>query len=932
MRPGNTELRGSVTDPSGAVIANANVVLVAPNGAAVAAQTDRAGSFHLAVAPGKYVLTVAAPGFSTFTQTGLSVHRGMPALTIKLSLGTQKQQVTVQASPVQLSVNSQDTVGAVILKGKALKALPDDPDELASDLEALAGPSVGSSGAEIYIDGFTGGDLPPKSSIREIRVNQDPFSAEYDRLGYGRIEILTKPGSDQFHGRVFVDGNSSFLNARSPFIFGDIPSYHRYFMDGNIGGPLSKKASFFFNFAHRNIDELAVVNTDVLGSNFQPQLYTATLPNPRTWTSVAPRIDYQLSQNNTLTLRYQFQDIGQQNNGVGTQALQSLAYNTQSWHNMLQVSDTQIVSPSFTNETRFQLLHFHNVQDPSNFAPEINVIGAFSSGGNSVGSVDRGESHYEFQNYSSWAAGKHFVRFGEMVRDINRTDISTGGFNGAFTFNSLNDYAQTEQALAAGQTMAQIQAAGYGPSQFSITMGIPQAHVNRVDAALFAEDNWRVASNLNLYYGMRFETQNAISDHADWAPRLGFAWGVGHGRPKTVVRGGFGVFYDRFDDDQMMEAERFNGVNQVRYLVANPTFYPNAPGSFSPSAASLPTVYVLSPNLHAPYMVETALAVERQISKNITGSVTYLNSRGNDQFLTNDINAPLPGTYDPTQPTSGVRPLGAAAGNVYQFQSTGIFRQNQLIANFHINAGRALTLFGFYTLNFAKSDTNGIGTVALNPYNLMADYGRAAFDVRHRLFVAGNVNLPYGFSVFPFVVINSGAPYSITTGQDLFGTGVFNGLPALATSSTPPQDVRVTPFGTFNIAPSPSDALIAPNIATGPAQVSVNMRLSRSFYFGGESKGPHGGPGWHPRGGGLGGRGLSSAGGGPPWMQHGGENHKYSLTASIQARNIFNTVNLAPPVGNLNSPLFGQSLSLAGGWFSAPSANREVDLQLAFSF
>ena len=105
----------------------------------------------------------------------------------------------------------------MVLTGNDLDALSDDPDELADDLQALAGPSAGPNGGQIYIDGFTGGQLPPKSSIREIRINQNPFSAEYDKLGYGRIEIFTKPGTDQYHGQISVVGNSSYFNSTSPF-------------------------------------------------------------------------------------------------------------------------------------------------------------------------------------------------------------------------------------------------------------------------------------------------------------------------------------------------------------------------------------------------------------------------------------------------------------------------------------------------------------------------------------------------------------------------------------------------------------------------------------------------------------------------------------------------------------------------------------------
>ena len=157
----------------------------------------------------------------------------------------------------------------MVLSGKDLDALSDDPDELADDLQALAGPSAGPNGGQIYIDGFTGGQLPPKSSIREIRINQNPFSAEYDKLGYGRIEIFTKPGTDQYHGQVSVNGNSSYFNSTSPFATSN-PPYDSTQYTANFGGPMGKKASFFINFERRNIGDNAIVNAYVLDPSFAP--------------------------------------------------------------------------------------------------------------------------------------------------------------------------------------------------------------------------------------------------------------------------------------------------------------------------------------------------------------------------------------------------------------------------------------------------------------------------------------------------------------------------------------------------------------------------------------------------------------------------------------------------------------------------------------
>jgi hypothetical protein len=158
--------------------------------------------------------------------------------------------VVTDESPM-VNVEAGGNASAVVLKGKDLDALSDDPDELSNELTALAGPSAGPNGGQIYIDGFSGGQLPPKSAIREIRINQNPFSAEFDRLGYGRIEILTKPGTDKLHGQFFIQGNDKPFNTGNPFT-NTIPSYYSYQFNGTVSGAISKTASFFASAEQRN--------------------------------------------------------------------------------------------------------------------------------------------------------------------------------------------------------------------------------------------------------------------------------------------------------------------------------------------------------------------------------------------------------------------------------------------------------------------------------------------------------------------------------------------------------------------------------------------------------------------------------------------------------------------------------------------------------
>jgi hypothetical protein len=305
---GTGTLRGQVTDPSGSSIANATVIVTTPTGNAITATTNREGIYEIKnLAQGKYGVKVISQGFAPFETSNVEVLAGqIQKLDVPLTIEVREEKVTVtDQAAAALDTNPANNAGAIVLQGKDLEALSDDPDELQSDLQALAGPSAGPNGGQIYIDGFTGGQLPPKASIREIRINQNPFSAEYDKLGYGRIEILTKPGTDQFHGQLYFSGTSSAFNSKSPFVQTQ-PGYETTQFSGNVGGPLSKKASFFFNLERRDINDSSVIDAKTLDSNFNPVTFSEAIANPRRRTNLSPRLDYQLGTNNTLTARYQF--------------------------------------------------------------------------------------------------------------------------------------------------------------------------------------------------------------------------------------------------------------------------------------------------------------------------------------------------------------------------------------------------------------------------------------------------------------------------------------------------------------------------------------------------------------------------------------------------------------------------------------------------
>jgi len=931
-------LRGQVTDPSGAAITNANVMATPATGSPIATTTNGQGTYEFkSLAPGKYSLTVVAQGFALYENDSIVIADQPLRLNVSLTIEVEAEKVQVSESAPTIDVNPASNAGAIVISGKELEALPDDPDELQSDLEALAGPSAGPNGGQMYIDGFTGGQLPPKSSIREIRINQNPFSSEYDKLGYGRIEVFTKPGTDKYHGQMMVSGNDSAFNSSNPFA-GSEPGYDSTQYSGNLGGPIRKTASFFFSIDRRNINEVAPVNAIISDPTFTaPEALAESVPNPRQRTNLGPRFDWAITKNNTLTARYQYYRDTETNNGVGGLSLPSQGYYSKETEQTVQLSDTQVIGSKIINELRFQFNRDQNLQNPGDSNPTINVLGTFEAGGNGEGNSNDIQNRYELQNYTSVIRGNHIVKFGGRLRATYETDTSTGGFNGTFTFPNLAAYQTAEQAVLAGNV-------ALGASQFVQTQGSPNAAITYYDAGLYLQDDWRIKPNLTLSSGLRFETQNDIHDHGDWAPRFGIAWGIG-GRtapPKVVLRGGFGIFYDRFQSTQILQVERLNGITQQQFIIANPTCYPGLDMPLTTSVSNCgsvtsgtSTIYQASPRLHAPYTLQGAVSGERQLTKSATLSLTYLNSRGFDQFLTINANAPFPGT--PCSPNCAI----PTDGNIYRYVSEGNFTQNQFIVNSNIRIGSKVQLFTYYTLNYANSDAATANSFASNSYNIAQDYGRASFDTRHRLFLGGSIALPYAFRLSPFMIASSGSPFNITSGTDLNGDSVFNDRPGLVSTATCPTvtqaaSIYCTPLGTFNALGG--GKLLPINYGTGPAHVVLNLRLSKTFGFGPKTKGNNvnagGGPGGFGGGGGRGGGGPRGPlfGGGPTGMGSSNSDRRYNLTLSVNARNVFNKVNVSNPGGVLGSPLFDVSNSLQGGPFSSNSANRRLDLQASFSF
>jgi Carboxypeptidase regulatory-like domain/TonB dependent receptor len=950
-------IKGQVTDEFGGVIVGATVSAVDPNGVEKATTTNGDGAYAVnGLAPGKYAIRVTGKGFGNYEQADVTLTAGRAQqLNVILKVTIEQQKVTVTPEGTGVSTDPENNLGAIVLKGADLEALPDDPDDLMAALQALAGPASGPNGGQIFIDGFTGGNLPPLSSIREIRINSNPFSAEYDRPGFGRIEIFTKPGTDRFRGQASFSFNNQALNARNPFTTARAPYLSRQY-GGNLSGPISKKkASFFFDFEKRDINDDAVINGQILDPALNIVPINQTLPTPNRRTQFSPRLDYQIDAKNTLVARYEFTHSSNVS-GVGGYSLATRRYNTANTEHTVRLTETSIINKRTVNETRFQFIHQTSDDDANNSVPTISVQDAFTGGGSQIGPASNTQNRWEVTNITSLVMGTHTLKFGGRLRDIHINSFSPNNFGGSWTFSgtrrvgqtilltSIQAYQLTLQGLQQGLTAAQIRANGGGANQFTIATGSPDATVGQWDFGGFVQDDWKFRPNLTLNVGLRYENQDNISSNINFAPRFGFAWAPGTSSPqhpsRTVVRGGLGVFYDRISENLTLNALRFNGINQRQFIVTDPAVlnsFPTVPSIATLTAFATPvTVDQLAQDIRTPYTLQSVISIERALPHNFAVSATYVNAR-----------------------TLHLLRSRVLPNNIYEYDSSGRFSQNQFRFTVRSTLNRRMSFNAYYVFAHAHSDTDGSGTFPANSNDLSTEYGRSSLDIRHQFSVSGTFRAPWGITFNPLVIVNSGAPFNITVGRDLNGDTVYADRPAFATDLTKPG-VIVTRFGAFDPNPTAGEVIIPRNFGNGPGSIASNLRVSRTFGFGGERRAPAqtgrggdqggggagrgglGGIGGGPRGGGAGGaRGGGGGGRGGGGGAGGDTSKRYNMTVSVSFQNILNHTNLGRPVGNLSSQFFGSSLSTGGnfagfgggrGGGGTSPYNRLIDAQIRFSF
>ena len=901
-----TLLNGFVEDPSGARVPHARI-LIQSKDLSRETVTDSIGRFSVELPIGTYEITVEFTGFRPSVSTVDLAGKENVTLGVELVIATQAEEVAVASDPGS-STSAAENDSALIIKGALLDTLSADDAAFQNEVLAMAG-GAGDT-PQLFVDGFSGARFPPRNSIQAIRINRNPFSAQYDTMGLSRIEIDTKPGGGPLHGSLAVLGTDGDFNSRDPFTTGIQPPYYILNLSGTLSGGLGKRTSFFTNGTYNDQQNNTVVNA------LTPTPVSEAVPTPQALNTYAASLRNQATPNQQFSVRYEFSRVTQSNAGVGLFVLPSEGSNVATTTQTLQLASSTIIGTRTINQARFQYIRSRLHQEPAITDPSLTdptgrcprstslnlpsctimVEGAFNGGGDPFQYLHDNQDHFEFQDFLSFEYKKHFIRAGGRYRLLRESNNSTANYNGQFTFPDLASYAANT------------------PSLFTLTTGQTSAEVRTGDLGAYLEDEWKAARNLTVNYGFRFESQTAIPDHFDPAPRAGASWAIGPKTAKTpivVLRVGAGMFYDRFPASDLLTSVRQNGTSQQTYSIGNPTLSPVL-NSSTPA-----TPWRVARNLRSAYDILSEITADRSLGKYGTVSVNYVAGRGDHQYLSLNINAPLPGTYiyNPTNPAdanSGTRPFGGS-GNIYQFSSAGSERAHIFFFNTRLHFGKRFSTYSSFVSIHNQTDYVSPTDFPSNQYNISQDTGPEAIHRREQFYLGGSGSLPLRISADFFLSAQSGAPYNITTGTDYNGDTQYNDRPYLANGTTPNgSTIKSVPgCGTFAQPGSqPSGATVAPmNACTGPGLLYLQLALHRSFAFGPHKLQPAV-------------AGAAPAPGAAP----------FQMTFGVEADNVLNHVIAANPVGILNSQFFGQTLSPANSFTTNTASNRVIQLQTTFIF
>lgn len=770
---GLAAISGTVTDSTGAIVPGAHVALTTANGATVAeTTTDETGGFRLVpTTAGDYSLIVSLKGFQPFAESVTAGANPIAPLKIALNVATAVQQVTVNAAlNVDLTASENNGDSSVMTAGD-MKDLPIFDNDYVSAMSSFldAGDS-GTAGSGLMVDGMEASRaMVSPSAVQEVVINEDPYSAQYYRPGRGQIDIITKQAADAYHGEFDFSFRDSTMNAQQKFSPEKAQEQRRIYQ-GDLTGPLPRlKNTMFLLSVNRQEEDLqAVVNATVAPTPDNPLgIYNVNVPAPTRDTEFSFKVGHQITDKQSASLMYAYQDTSNRYEGVGNQTLPEAGYNTEGREDDLVLHHNYILSARALNEASIMMeRHWDPISDVQE-GPRIVVNGNYV-GGSAQNDQLATEYVLRAQDMMTWTLGPHTIKFGFNLPHLSRHVFEDNtDRNGTYTFSPT--YAADGTTVVT--TAIQNQQAG-NPSGYSVKEGQRRFVYNQDEVGGFVQDQIKLTPWFSVTPGLRYDWQNfQESDVNNFSPRVSFAW-VWDQVHAMVLRGGGGIYFDRTGNGPLLDLARYGRAEERLLQVSSkqqPLCYPITECGVDVSTLA-PSLETLAPNLRTPYSIQYGLSLERRVGEKGTLSVGGRMNRGDDRYRSIDVNAPLGPEYS-------VRP-NPEYSQIRQIQSEGTQIGSALDVNYRGRFNKRFTGFAWYTWSHYANNTDGFWFFPEDQRNPDAEWGPASWQRRNHFGFYGAINPKHLLNLGVGVFANSGSPYSITTGADPYGTNLFNARPA----------------------------------------------------------------------------------------------------------------------------------------------------------
>jgi len=735
QNPATSTLDVLIRDPSGALIAKAQVQLLVNNKQKSLVQTNQKGEARFnRLQPGQYEIHIEAAGFKPL-ETTIAVKPGNNRVELPLEIGVIKADVNVSEEAAVRNTNPNGPAFSNVLTEEQIAQLPDDPDEFENAINQLAGP-----GTQIRVNGFRGGKLPPKSQIREIRFRLNPYAAENHDAGFGLVDITTKPGVSSWHGSFNFGFRDEALNGRQAFAKFRGPEQQRRF-GLSLDGPLWKnRTSLFLNADGSLFFDAKTIVATLPSGGFSDLAY-----RPSRRLNLDARIEHAVNKTHTARFQFQRNAVLQMNLGVGDFDLAARGFSQDQSEYIARAADSGVFGKKFFNEIRLQTRWTDTQTKSVSVGRTLLVPGAFNDG-SAQRFGGRNQFDFELADNVDYALEKHGIRFGIQLEGGHyRSDDSTNAF-GTFQFADLNAYLTGT------------------PTQFTQRIGDPSVSYSQYQTGWYVQDDYRVKKNLTVSYGLRQELQTNGPGKFNLAPRLGFVWSP-FKKANVTIRGGSGIFYDWVGAQTYEQTLRVNGQRQRDLVVSNPSY----PNPFIGGVQTIPPASRIQfdPELQQPYIIQSSLGLETTALKKIRLMTNYEYQRGVHMLHGINLNTPI----------AGVRP-DPTVGNVTNIESSAYTSLHRLM----VGIGPAQFVNGFFwNVNylFMKSTNEADSPFSLpsNNFNLRADRGPSATDFHHLISAFVSKRLKKGFAASAIVQATSALPYNITTGFDDNKDTVINDRP-----------------------------------------------------------------------------------------------------------------------------------------------------------